>query len=122
LFVGTVRESYPAGTVADLALSVANMSNTTCRAELGPRVQQALIYRGQSRLWSSNDCYPGSESNVVSMRPGELRRLVIRWSGDSSKPGCAGKRVRVDPGRYTLVGEVGKLRGRGTIVLRGSRT
>ena len=119
LFVGTVRESYRVGRVADLALSVANMSDTTCRAQLGPRVQQALIYRGRDRLWSSNDCYPGSESNVVTMAPGELRRLVIRWSGNSSRPGCVGKRVRLDPGRYTVVGEVGKLSGRGTIVLRG---
>jgi len=50
LFVGTVRESYRVGRVADLALSVANMSDTTCRAQLGPRVQQALIYRGRDRL------------------------------------------------------------------------
>lgn len=119
LFVGTIAESYKVGTISHLALSVANMSNTTCRVDLGPRIQKALVYRGAQRLWASTDCHRRGPSDVVAMRPGELRRLVIGWSGRTARPGCAGRHVQVDPGRYTVIGEVGKLRGRGTIVLRG---
>jgi hypothetical protein len=119
LFVGTIAESYKVGTISHLALSIANMSNSTCRVDLGPRIQKALVYRGAQRLWASTDCHPPGKSDVVNMKPGELRRLVIGWSGRTARPGCAGRHVQVDPGRYTVVGEVGKLRGRGTVVLRG---
>jgi hypothetical protein len=118
LFVGSTRDYYRVGQIADLELTVANVSHQTCRSELGPKVQQTVVYHGDQRLWSSNDCYPGSESNVVTLLPGELHRMVIRWSGDSSKPGCAGKRVRIGAGNYTVVGQVGALNGRGVLRLR----
>ncbi len=118
LLVGSARDAYRVGTVVDLTISVLNMSDTTCRSELGPRVQAAAVYHGSRRLWSSNDCYPGSTSSVATLRPGELRRLVIRWSGNTSAPGCGGKPVRVGAGRYAVVGRVGSLTGRGTVVLR----
>jgi hypothetical protein len=119
LFVGTIAESYKVGTISHLALSVANMSNATCRVDLGPRIQNALVYRGATRLWASTDCHPAGASDVVTMKPGELRRLVIGWSGRTARPGCSGRHVQVDPGRYRVVAEVGKLRGSGTVVLRG---
>lgn len=119
LFVGAIAESYKVGTISHLTLSVANMSNTTCRTDLGPRIQKALVYRGAQRLWASTDCHRPGANEVVTMRPGELRRLVIGWSGRTARPGCAGRHVQVDPGRYTVVGAVGHLRGRGTVVLRG---
>jgi hypothetical protein len=119
LFVGTIAESYKVGTISHLSLSVANMSTTSCRVDLGPRIQKALVYRGAKRLWASTDCHPVGERDVVTMKPGELRRLVIGWSGRTARPGCAGRHVQVDPGRYTVVGQVGKLRGKGTVVLRG---
>lgn len=118
LFVGSARDFYRVGQIADLTLTVVNMTGTACRADIGPRVQDALVYHGTQRLWSSNDCYPGSESAVETLSPGEPRRLVIRWSGDTSRPGCAGRRVRVGAGRYTVVGEVGAVRGRSDVTYR----
>ncbi|HEX3816490.1 MAG TPA: hypothetical protein VHX59_26915 [Mycobacteriales bacterium] len=119
LFVGAARDYYRVGQIADLTLSVVNVSDASCRGEVGPKVQEALIYKGDQRLWSSNDCYPGSESDIVTLPPGVVHRLVIRWSGDSSKPGCAGKRARIGAGTYTVIGHVGKLEKRGVLVLRG---
>jgi hypothetical protein len=119
LFVGAASDYYRVGQIADLTLSVANVSDSACRGDIGPKVQEALVYKGNHRLWSSNDCYPGSESDVVTLQPGVVHRLVIRWSGDSSKPGCAGKRARIGAGTYTVIGHVGKLEKRGVLVLRG---
>jgi hypothetical protein len=116
LLVGSARDSYRVGTVVDLTLSVLNLTDTTCRAEL--EVPTATVYDGRRRLWSSNDCDPARTSGAA-MRPGELRRLVVRWSGETSGLGgksCGGKRVGA--GRYTVVGRVGSLTGLGPLVLR----
>jgi hypothetical protein len=118
LFVGSDRDFYRVGTISDLELTVANVSHQTCRSELGPKVQDTVVYHGKQRIWSSNDCYPGSESDIVTLQPGELHRMVIRWSGDSSNPGCAGKRLPVGAGDYTVDGQVGALHGRGVLKLR----
>ena len=118
LFVGSAADVYRVGQIADLTLTVVNMTRNSCRAEIGPRIQEALVFHGRERLWSSNDCYPGAESNVATLSPGQPQRLVIRWSGDTSKPGCAGRRIRVGAGHYTVIGQVGTVRGRGTLTYR----
>jgi hypothetical protein len=45
------------------------------------------------------------------MQPGESLQYNIKWSGTTSQPGCAGDRLTVPPGKYTIVASIGSLKG-----------
>jgi hypothetical protein len=109
--------SYRIGELPVVRYSVTNHSRRTCRRDLGPALQEALVYDRTQRLWSSNDCWPGVEHRVVRLRPGRPETFSMRWSRTSSRPGCAGIRRVVPAGTYTLVGRVGGLIARSPINL-----
>jgi hypothetical protein len=119
LTVTPEQRAYPVGTMPVLTLSVQNMSRGTCSRDLAAKQQEVLLYAGKVRLWSSNDCYPGTGRDIQALAPGERNRYSVTWSGLSSRPRCAGTRTRVGPGRYSLVGRLGTLRSAPTaLVLR----
>ena len=90
-------------------LVVRNVSAASCVRDLGARLQEVLLYAGARRLWSSNDCYPEGERNVRVLRPAESATFSVEWSGLSSRPSCAGTRVRVGTGTYAAVARLGTL-------------
>ena len=106
----TVAPVYRVGDLPVLELTVANVSAITCTRDLGAAQQEVLLYAGKTRLWSSNDCYPGGAREVQALLPREHATFSVTWSGLSSQPRCAGTRTRVGPGRYRLLGRIGTLR------------
>lgn len=110
LTVAPGRPAYPVGATPELTLSVQNVSKQTCTRDLAASQQEVLLYAGQARVWSSNDCYPGGGRDVRTLAPGERNRFSVTWSGLSSRPSCAGTRSRVGPGSYQLVARIGTLR------------
>jgi hypothetical protein len=109
--------TYRLGELPVVRYSMTNHSARTCRRDLGPALQEALVYDHSTRLWSSNDCWPGVEHRVVVLRPGRPETFSMRWSRTSSLPECAGIRRVVPAGTYTLVGRVGNLVARAPITL-----
>jgi hypothetical protein len=109
LTVASERPNYPVGALPEITLSVRNVSRATCTRDLASSQQEVLLYAGRTRLWSSNDCYPGGGQDIQALAPGERDRFSVTWSGLSSRPKCAGIRSRVGPGRYNLVGRIGSL-------------
>ena len=119
LTVAAERPAYKVGATPVLILTVRNVSRVTCTRDLGVAQQEVLLYSGTSRLWSSNDCYPGGEKDVRALAPGEQEGFTVTWSGLSSRPTCAGTRTRLGAGRYALVGRIGTLKSpRAPLVLR----
>jgi hypothetical protein len=92
-----------------LRLQVRNVAARPCTRDLGAELQEVLLYRGSTRLWSSNDCYPEGTRDPELMRPGVVHTFSVVWSGLSSQPDCAGVRGRVPAGSYALVGRLGSL-------------
>jgi hypothetical protein len=117
LTVAPTRPDYSVGALPEITLSVRNASRGTCTRDLAASQQEVLLYAGRSRLWSSNDCYPGGGRDVQALAPGERDRFTVTWSGLSSRPKCAGVRTRVGPGRYSLVGRIGTLRSPPTTLI-----
>lgn len=109
--------SYRLGELPVVVYTVRNRIGSTCRRDLGPAMQEALVYNRSTRLWSSNDCWPGVEHRVVTLRPGHPETFSMRWSRTSSLPECAGIRRVVPAGTYTLIGRVGNLQARAPINL-----
>jgi hypothetical protein len=93
-----------------IELTVQNVSRSTCTRDLGAAQQEVLLYAATVRLWSSNDCYPDGEREEQALLPRERAAFSVTWSGLSSRPRCAGKRLQVGPGHYRLLGRLGTLR------------
>ncbi|HVX43862.1 MAG TPA: hypothetical protein VHC49_08240 [Mycobacteriales bacterium] len=117
LRVAAGAATYRLGELPVVRFLVTNRSARICRRDLGPALQEALVYDHTRRLWSSNDCWPGVEHRVVTLRPGRPESFSMRWSRTSSLPGCAGIRRVVPAGTYTLVGRVGGLIARAPLDL-----
>jgi hypothetical protein len=113
------RPAYRVGDTPVVDLVVRNVSAAACARDLGARQQEVVLYAGTRRLWSSNDCYPGGSRDVQVLQPGDSASFSVTWSGLSSRPRCAGERVRVTAGTYQLVARLDTLASaRAPLVLR----
>ena len=118
LTVKTVEPVYRVGDMPVIELTVQNLSMATCTRDLGAAQQEVLLYARTTRIWSSNDCYPGGERDVQALLPRERATFSVKWSGLSSTPHCAGIRSQVGPGQYRLLGRLGTLHSsEGTLTL-----
>jgi len=118
LTVKTVEPVYRVGDKPVIEFTVQNISMATCTRDLGAAQQEVLLYERATRIWSSNDCYPGGERDVQALLPREHATFSVKWSGLSSTPHCAGIRSQVGPGQYRLLGRLGTLHSsEGTLTL-----
>lgn len=105
------RPEYVAGARPVFRFAVTNTGRLACTRDLDPGLQELLVFAadGTTRVWSSNDCYPGGGVDVRLLRPGETVAASLTWSGRSSHPGCTGQRVPVPAGDYLVVARLGQL-------------
>jgi hypothetical protein len=105
------RPEYRVGAKPVFRLTVTNTGPTACTRDLDAGLQELLVYAsdGTTRLWSSNDCYPGSGADVRTLQPAEVVTFTVTWAGRSSRPHCAGQRVPIPPGDYLVLAQLGPL-------------
>ncbi len=103
--------SYAVGSSPLLAVTIRNTGTVPCRRDLGSGAVELLVFSGADRIWSSDDCAPGTASDTVLLVPGASRTVKLSWSGKRSQPGCAGDRSQALAGTYRVTGRVGTLRG-----------
>lgn len=94
-----------------MRLLITNKGPITCLADLGASLQQVLVYSkdGTQRIWSSNDCFPGTGTDQRTLNPDEQAVYSIQWSGTTSTEGCATPRVPVPAGQYVAMAVLGGL-------------
>jgi len=86
-------------------------SSSPCINSTGERQVFTAYDANGKRIWSTVDCFPGTGTDVRLMQPGESLQYNIKWSGTTSQPGCAGDRLLVPAGNYTIVASIGGLKG-----------
>lgn len=91
---------------------ITNISSAACERDMGSGLQLVSVQSldGQRRLWSSTDCYPDGTPDMRTLNPGQQAAFTVTWSGSTSQPGCAGERVPVPTGPYTVVAQLGSVR------------
>jgi hypothetical protein len=77
------------GTPVDLTLRVKNVSSRTCSRDLGSLQQELYLKVGAQKIWSSDTCSNGRDSDVKSLVPNIVHEYRISWNGrDSTR--CSG--------------------------------
>ncbi|MEV4311057.1 hypothetical protein [Actinocrispum sp. NPDC049592] len=102
---------YKVGQRPVLRLIVVNAGQVPCTRDLSRQLREILVMSqdGQTRLWSSNDCYHYNEPGAQIVQAGERLGYEIKWAGRTSAPGCPSKRSVVPAGTYSVVGKLGAL-------------
>lgn len=77
------------GTSVDLTLRVKNVSSRACSRDLGSLQQELYLKLGAQKIWSSDTCSNGRDSDVKSLAPSIVHEYRISWNGrDSTR--CSG--------------------------------
>jgi len=105
----TDARSYPAGTAPKITVTVTNTSGTTCRRDLGGKALEVLVYSGQDRIWSNDDCSPDTASAVQTLRAGATLETSVTWQRRRSAPGCPSGRPEAQAGTYVVRARLGTL-------------
>lgn len=104
------EDSYAVGASPRLSLSITNTGTAPCTRDLGQAQVELTVTSGRDRIWSSDDCAPGGDPDVVTLEPDEPVVQSVTWDGRRSLPGCAGDKAPAQPGTYRVSGRVGDLR------------
>jgi hypothetical protein len=102
--------TYNVGQQPIVGVTIVNVGAEPCVRDVSGSLQEYLAYDAAgTRVWSTNDCLPGSGTDVRLLQPGESLQYNIKWSGTTSQPGCAAERTRVPAGEYRVEARIGSL-------------
>jgi hypothetical protein len=108
----TPQKKYRVGQQPELDIQVTNTGEAPCIADLSDGQIELLVYNGESRVWGSHDCQVEPGTSPMTLTPRQSVKRSIRWTGLSSQPHCAGGRMRVGAGSYTLRARFAGIEGR----------
>ena len=69
---------YPVGSTPTLTLTVTNIGTFACKRNIGPGANELQITSGDWRVWSSDDCNPSDEKDIITLDRSEERRVGKR--------------------------------------------
>jgi hypothetical protein len=103
------QDTVRSGTSVEISLQIKNVSKRTCTRDLGSLQQELYLKLGAQKVWSSDTCSTGRDSDVQSLEPNIVHQYQLTWNGrDATK--CAGGVASGPypaPGSYLLFGRVG---------------
>ena len=108
----TPQKKYKVGQQPELDIQVTNTGEAPCVVDLSDGQIELLVYNGESRVWGSHDCQVEPGTSPLTLTPRQSVKRSIRWTGLSSQPHCAGGRMRVGAGNYTLRARFAGIDGR----------
>ncbi len=106
------KTTIASGTEVVITLLIKNISNRSCRRDVGPDYQELRVVLGTEKVWSSDDCDGPTGSDVRLLEPNIERSYNAVWNGKaSSSCSTSAKRTptgpAASPGEYQLLGRVG---------------
>jgi hypothetical protein len=100
---------YPVGSTPTLTLSVTNIGTKPCKRDVGPGANELQITQGEVTIWSSDDCNPNTDKDVVTLDRGDAFETQLVWDGYLSAAGCPPDQPMAQAGEYTVVGRNGAI-------------
>lgn len=100
---------YPVGSTPTLTLIVTNIGTFACKRDVGPGANELQITSGDWRVWSSDDCNPSDEKDIITLDRGEAFETQLAWDGYISEVGCPPDMPMAEAGEYTVLGRNGEI-------------
>ena len=110
----TDAATYPAGSDVKMTLTITNTGKVACTRDVGSKANELVITSGGYAVWSSDDCNPGGNSNVVTMKPKDVYASTVTWDGTVTEGKCRTNAPEAKPGSYDLVGRNGEVKSEST--------
>ena len=86
--VSIKKNSVKVGAGLDLNMSVKNISDRSCKRDVGSGANEITVISGPALVWSTDHCGAGTESNYVDLAPGKTWSVHVLWNGKLSAPNC----------------------------------
>lgn len=106
---GSEMAIYPVGSTPQMFLTITNIGVVECRRDVGPGANELTVQFQGEVLWSSDDCNPNSDSDIISLKRGESFTTEVVWDGRTSAAGCPSDQPLVEAGEYSIVGRNGEV-------------
>lgn len=116
----TDAESYPAGVLPQLSISLTNRGSTDCAIDVGSTTQRFTVSSGSDVWWTSTDCQENPSSMIATLAAGATvtSKIPVTWDRTrSSVETCAEQnRPRAPAGgaSYHVSVEIGGFKGAST--------
>lgn len=89
-----------------LTLKIKNVSDRTCKRDIGSNPQEMHIVSNGQTVWSSDSCQGGpGQNNVATFGPGIEDAFHVAWDG-SGGSNCTNPDKLLPPGTYQLVAKL----------------
>ncbi|EWM14488.1 hypothetical protein, partial [Kutzneria sp. 744] len=110
------QAAYRVGQAPLLTLVITNSGPVACKRDVTRQLRELIVLTadGNTRLWSSSDCYYQQPADVRLLQPGEQATFSIAWAGRTSSPNCAPSGALLPVGDYVVVGKLGNLTSKPT--------
>jgi hypothetical protein len=105
------EEQYPVGGPVPIRFVVRSTAEQPCTRDVGAAANTVTIRSEGRRIWVSDDCTPGGDPDVRTLRQGEAFAVTVTWQGDVSRPGCESPRPKAPAGAYEVLGRNGDVTG-----------
>ena len=86
--VSIKKKVVKVGAGLDINMSVKNISEHSCKRDVGSGANEITIISGPALVWSTDHCGAGTESNYIDLIPGETWSVHVLWNGKLSAPNC----------------------------------
>ncbi|MGI9135521.1 MAG: hypothetical protein ACR2JS_00460 [Candidatus Nanopelagicales bacterium] len=101
----TDKDSYKVGAKPQLTMTIQNIGAVACKRDVGPKANSLEITSGGYHVWSSDDCGAGTQSKIITLKPGKKVGTGIEWNGRVTTKGCPTKGTPAKAGRYQVTGK-----------------
>lgn len=113
----TDKDSYGAGELPQLSITLSNTSSDPCLINVGTATQSFVITSGTDTWWRSTDCQSESSDQVVQLAAGQTVSSVTPLAWDrtrSSVDTCGSARPQAPAGYFHLQVSIGGIQGADT--------
>lgn len=113
----TDKDSYAAGELPQLSITLSNTSSRPCLINVGTATQSFVITSGSDTWWRSTDCQSESSDQVVQLAAGQTVSSVtpVVWDRTrSSVDTCGSSRPQAPAGYFHLQVSIGGIQAADT--------
>jgi len=106
------RETTAVGEGVHIKMIVKNISDKTCKRDVGSGANEVTVISGPALIWSTDHCNASTDKNLVELTPGQEWNVKVVWIGKQTATGCKVRNM-AEPGAYWAHGRNASLNSDG---------